>query len=221
MKNKITLIVWVLTILSFYSCSQQAVEEQELVETEIVSTEEAVLNGSAFESDTTYSFELDAPSPDTLKLVSHSWYFYYPFGKFSTPEELKSRYSSTFSFEDEDSHLGSGSTEEVTLYRLKMDKGFVKFFHTTLEEDSENNDMAIVSAKIIEPSIQMTNGLKIGLTRDEVRDILFSKGEPKNFRNYNNILIETASTGVWVHLNFQNDRVNRILIDTDYQLNKE
>jgi hypothetical protein len=221
MKNKITLIVGVLTILSFYSCSQQAVKEQDLVETEIGSTEEAVLNVGAFESDTTYSFELDAPSPDTLKLVSHTWYFYYPFGKFSTPEELKSRYSSTFRFEDEDSHLGSGSTEEVTLYRLKMDKGFVKFFHTTWEEGSENNDMAIVSAKITEPTIQMTNGLKVGLTRDEVRDILFSKGEPNNFRNYNNILIETASTGVWLHLNFQNDKVNRILIDTDYQLNKE
>jgi hypothetical protein len=220
MKNKITLIVGVLTTLSFYSCSQQADKEQEFVETENISTEEAVLNVESFESDTTYSFELDTPSPDTLKLVSHSWYFYYPFGKFSTPQELKSRYKS-FNFEEEASPLGSDTSEEVTLYSLKMHKGFVKFFHTSLEEDAENNDMALVSAKITEPSIQMTNGLKVGLTRDEVKEILFSKGEPNNIRSYNNIQIETALTGVWVHLNFENNRLKRILIDTDYQLNKE
>lgn len=221
MKNGITLIIGALTILSFCSCSQKSVKEQELVETEIVRTEEADLNVGAFESDTTYSFELDTSSPDTLKLASHSWHFYYPFGKFSTPEELKSRYNNSFNFEEEASPVGSGASEEVTLYRLKMQKGFVKFFHTSSEDDSENNDMAIVSAKITEPSIQMTNGLKVGLTRDEVKEILFSKGEPNNIRSYNNILIETALTGVWVNLNFESDRLYRILIDTDYQLNKE
>ncbi|PVY39631.1 hypothetical protein [Pontibacter virosus] len=186
-----------------------------------MNTEEAVLNVEDFESDTTYRFELDTPSPDTLKLVSHSWYFYYPFGKFSTPEELKSYYSNRYSFEDQISPLGSDSTEEVALYRLKLDKGFVKFFHTTLEEYSESNDMAIVSANLTEPSIQMTNGLKVGLTKDEVKKILFSKGEPNNFIKHNNIFVETASTGVWVYINFENDKVKRILIDTDYQLNKE
>ena len=81
--------------------------------------------------------------------------------------------------------------------------------------------MAIVSAKITEPAIQMTNGLKVGLAREELKEILFSKGEPNNIRSYNNILMETALTGSWVHLNFEKDKLNRIFIDTDYQLNKE
>ncbi|NEM96065.1 hypothetical protein [Pontibacter burrus] len=221
MTNKRTLLAGVLTVFFFYSCSQQVAREQDSGEAEVAKTEEAIVTTEAFESDTTYNFELMPPSPDTFKLVSQSQYFYYPFGKFSTPEDLKSHYSNRFSFVDETSPLYSDGSEVITLYRLKMDKGFVKFLHTTQEDDSENNDIAIVSAKITEPSIQMINGLKVGLTRNEVREILFSKGEPHNLRSYNNITIETASTGVWVHLNFENDRLKRILVDTDYQLNKE
>ena len=113
--NKTTLIAGALTIFSFYSCSQQTGREQELVETETAGTEVAVLNAEAFESDTTYSFKLDTPSPDTLKRISHSWYFYYPFGKFSTPQELQSRYSNSFTFEEQLSPIGSDATEKVTL----------------------------------------------------------------------------------------------------------
>jgi hypothetical protein len=102
-----------------------------------------------------------------------------------------------------------------------MNKGFVTFYHTTWEEDSENNDIAIISAKITEPSIQMTNGLMVGMTRDEVKEILFSKGEPKSIRNYKNLLIATALDGVWVNLSFEKDRLNRIFIDTNYIFNKE
>jgi len=221
MENKIILLIGVLTIFFFYSCSQQAVKEQELVETEIVKTEEVVVDIETFESDTTYSFELETPSPDTFKLVSHSWYFYYPFGKFSTPQELKSHYNNRFSFEEEITPSDSDPSGEVTLYRLKMDQGFIKFYHTTWEENSDNNDMAIVSAIITEPSIQMTNGLKVGMTRNGVKNILFSKGEPDNISDYKNILIETAQTGVWVNLSFEKDKLNRISIDTDYLLNKE
>ncbi|WP_439880139.1 hypothetical protein ACSX1A_13355 [Pontibacter sp. MBLB2868] len=221
MKNKRVLSIGVLTILFFYSCSQQAVKEQGIVETEIAKTENAVLDAESFESDTTYSFELATTSPDTFKLVSHSWYFYYPFGKFTTPEELKSHYSNRFSFEEEISTSDSDPSGEVSLYRLKMDKGFVKFYHTTLEEGSENNDIALVSANITEPSIQMTNGLKVGMSRDEVKEVLFSKGEPASVRNYKNLQIATALDGVWVNLSFEKDRLNRIFIDTDYLLNKE
>ncbi|MEJ8757135.1 hypothetical protein WG947_09020 [Pontibacter sp. H259] len=221
MKNKRTLSIGVLTILFFYSCNQQAVKEQGIVETEIAKTENAVLDAETFESDTTYSFELATTSTDTFKLVSHSWYFYYPFGKFSTPEELKSHYSNRFSIEEEISSSGSDPSGEVALYRLKLEKGFVKFYHTTLEEGSENNDIALISANITEPSIQMTNGLKVGKTRDEVKAILFNKGEPENIRNYNNLQIATASDGVWVNLSFEKDRLSRIFIDTDYLLNKE
>ena len=221
MKKKRIFLVGVLTILFFYSCNQHAVKERELVETEVVKTEEVVPDAESSKSDTTYSFELEPPSPDTFKLVSYSWYFYYPFGKFATPEELKSHYSNRFSFDEEISLSDSDPSGKVALYRLNMDEGFVKFYHTTWEEGSKNNDMAVVSAKITEPSIQMTNGLKVGMTRDEVKEILFSKGEPNNIRDYKNILIETALTGVWVTLSFEKDRLNRIFIDTNYHLNKE
>jgi len=221
MKNNRIFLVCLLTTLFFPSCNQQVVNDEKLIDSEDVKTEETVLDVGPFESDTTYAFELDKPSPDTFKLVSHSWYFYYPYGKFATPEELKSHYRNRFSFEEEVSPSNSDPSGEVTLYRLKMGNGFVKFFHTTWEEDSENNDMAVVSANITEPSIQMTNGLKVGMTRDEVKGILFNKGEPENIRNYKNLLIATALDGVWVNLSFEKDRLSRIFIDTDYLLNKE
>lgn len=221
MKNKRTLLVGVVTILFFYSCSQQADNEKGGMVTEIAQTEEVVLDAESFKSDTTYSFELATPAPDTFKLVSHSWYFYHPFGKFTTPEELKSRYSNRFSVEEEISTSDSAPSGEVALYRLKMDKGFIKFYYTTLEEGSENNDFALVSANITEPSIQMTNGLKVGMSRAEVKEVLFSKGEPANVSNYKNLQIATALDGVWVNLSFEKDRLKRISIDTDYLFNKE
>ncbi|MBC5994337.1 hypothetical protein [Pontibacter cellulosilyticus] len=205
----------------FYSCTQQAISESVPIDIEHTEVEDAIQDVHLFESDTTYSFEILKPSADTFKLLSHNWYFWWPYGKFTTPEELKSHYTDRFSIEEEISLSNSSPTGHVTLYRLKMNNGFVKFLHTTWDEESGNNDMAIVSAKITDPTLEMTNGLKVGLTRDEVKEILFSKGEPTNIRDYKNVQIETVLTGVWVHLNFESDRLKRIVIDTDYQLNKE
>jgi len=213
------LLVGVLTIL-FYSCSQETTKEQNSVETEITKTNETISDLGNFESDTTYNFEVQNPSPDTFKLVSHSWYFWHPYGEFKSPKELENHYN-RFKIEREITPSDIYPSEQDTLYRLRMNKGFIKFYYTTQDEGSENNDMTIVSAKVTEPVIQMTNGLKVGLTRDKVKEILFSKGEPANIRNYNNILIATVLDGVWVHLKFEGDKLTRITIDTDYQLNKE
>src|SRR5690349_7814824 len=87
----------------FFSCSndspnvKRAKENKETVEAEEAEeVEEEDSYPIKFASDTTYAFKIDKPSQDTFKLVSSNWYFYYPFGNFTNPKELKEHFEDKF-----------------------------------------------------------------------------------------------------------------------------
>jgi hypothetical protein len=221
MKKNIIHLIGICLLLNIYSCKQNLTNIHVPLGVEIKEGSKAFEHIASFESDTTYGFEVVSPAPDTFKLVSHNWYFWYPFGKFSNPKELISHYSNWFTVKEEIYPSLVNSLEVDTLYRVQFSDGFIKFYHTTWDEGSEKNDMAIVYASITQPVIQMTNGLRVGLTRDEANRILFDKKQPRNIRSYNNIMIRTVLDGIWVHLNFEEDRLNKIIIDTDYRLSKK
>ena len=221
MNNPKALLYILFTGIHIFACSNNKENLRSSSKSAVKNINNSNYTMETLATDSIYSFELDNPSPDTLKLVSQSSYFYYCFGKFSSPNELKKHFKETFSIEKETTLVYNNPDMIDTLYRVKTNNGFIKFLFTNENEDDNNNIMALVFAKVTEPSIQMTNGLKVGLNRNEIKKILFKSGEPKNFRNYNNIVIATALYGVWVHLNFKNDRLNRIVINTDYQVNKE
>lgn len=154
-----------------------------------------------------YHFHSSLIVDDTLKLISNSNYFYECFGKFRNPKNLIT------SFNRKKFKVNKEPGDDI--YRIKSDESFLKYIF--IDEDKK---MDLVSGMIKSQKIVMTNGLRVGLTKKEVENILFHE-KRYSLEKVNNVQITTALLGLWINLKFVGENLNEIKIDTDYQVNKE
>src|SRR5690606_35982146 len=127
------------------------------------------------------------------------------YGKYTNPDELMNHLNKNFEVKKE--------TKEDILYRVKSGKSYIKFFN---EEDKR---MDLVSGQISTSDFVMTNGIKVGLSKAEVENILFHDRKTQ-LDKIKTIQIITAVLGVWIDFNFDGEKLVEIKIDTDYQMNK-
>ena len=166
-----------------------------------------------------YEFDSSVITNDTCIVVSHNNYFYECYGDFMNPVELENHFSKQFLMHKEITYVYSDSSMIDTLYRVVRDNSFIKFLYTNSTDEKES--MQIVSARINNPELVMTNGLKTGLEKRVVLAMLFGKGYNLDLNKIDNFQIITALEGLWINLRFSEDRLDRISIDSDYQVNQK
>jgi len=166
-----------------------------------------------------YNFESPVISNDTCKVVSHDHYFFECYGEFLNPEELQNHFSKQFIIHKEIASVYSDSSMIDTLYRIVKNNSFIKFLYGKSTDEKET--MQIVSANINGPEFVMTNGLKTGLEKTIVLNMLFGKGYNHDLNKINNYKIATALEGLWINLRFTDEKLSKISIDSDYQLNQK
>jgi len=166
-----------------------------------------------------YNFESSIMINDTFKVVSHDSYFFECYGYFLNPIELQNHFSKQFSINKELTYSYGDSSMTDTLYRVVKDNSFIKFLYTNSTDEKES--MKIVSARINNPELVMTNGLKPGLEKRFVLTILFGKGYNRDLNKIDNFQIITALEGLWINIGFIDDRLSKISIDSDYQVDQD
>lgn len=101
----------------------------------------------------------------------------------------------------------------VKLYRLKYKDNFVKFY------ENDVHRMDIVYGKIVDPAVSFENGLKIGETKADFLKRYFKK--EVYLKQVNNIKISSVVAGIIHYYHFENEKLSSIVIDSDYQLEKD
>jgi hypothetical protein len=165
-----------------------------------------------------YSFESSFMTNDTCKVVSHDHYFFECYGYFLNPIELQNHFSKQFSINKELTYGYGDSSMIDTLYRVVKDKSFIKFLYTNSTDEKES--MKIVSARINNPELVMTNGLKTGLEKRLALTMLFGKGYNRDLNKIDNFQIITALEGLWINIGFNDEKLSKISIDSDYQVDQ-
>ena len=146
-------------------------------------------------------------SKDTLTVVSGDRNLYYPFGRSQKIGSFIKDKRYTISFEV--------AEDETRLYRLRFGKSFIKIF-----KDTDSELFELVSGKIIDQGIVLTNGVSVGITRDELLKKVFQKIIPL-MRDIRVIVLSSAADGVWHYYTFENERLIQISFDTDVVYNKK
>jgi hypothetical protein len=166
-----------------------------------------------------YNFENFVFSNDTCKVYSNTNYFYTCYGEFTNPVELQNYFSKQFSIKTEITFVYKDSSMVDTLYRIVKDNSFIKYVYVNSSEEKES--MQIVSAMIKDPELIMTNGLKIGMQKSIALKMLFGKSYNSTFNKVNNYQVITALDGLWINLGFSNNKLNKIQIVSDYQVDQQ
>jgi hypothetical protein len=165
-----------------------------------------------------YNFESSVIDNDTCKVVSHDHFFFECYGDFLNPIELQNHFSKQFSINKELTYVYRDSSMIDTLYRVVKDNSFIKFLYTNSTDEKES--MQIVSARINNPELVMTNGLKTGLEKRLVLTMLFGKRYNRDLDKINNYQIITALEGLWINLGFVDEKLSKIIINSDYQVDQ-
>ena len=166
-------------------------------------------------------FEFSDPeqSLDTLKIVSHSWYYYYCFGKFKNPTSLLNHFSLKYSITKEVRPGSDKRNVPDTVYKISKNQSYVNFVYTNCP-DAEVV-MNIVSGKIESADLVMTNGLKIGMEKQLALKTIFGKNNPVGIEKFDKVQIITGLTGLWFNLKFKENKLFEILITSDFVLNND
>lgn len=178
-----------------------------------------IINSCENSNSNKYAFENMVVSNDTCKVVSHDHYFFECYGQFTNPIKLQDYFTKKFTVQKEFTYAYKDSSMIDTLYRVVNNKSFIKFLYVNSSDEKES--MQIVSARINDPELLMTNGLKIGLEKRLVLTMLFGKRYNHDLDKINNYQIITALEGLWINLGFVDEKLSKIIIYSDYQVDQK
>ncbi|BDD08059.1 hypothetical protein FUAX_04910 [Fulvitalea axinellae] len=136
---------------------------------------------------------------DTLKIATTDDIGYFPFGKHSKRSQIVREF------------------EEFSNCDINDDR-FILFHNTdTIEffNDTDQGVVQIVCGDISEPACAFVNSFRVGTTVAEVLEYYGVDGVMKPC-DISVIMIETGVTGMWHYYQIQNNRIRRIIFETDY-----
>ncbi|MDD2798546.1 MAG: hypothetical protein PHV20_08140 [Bacteroidales bacterium] len=150
---------------------------------------------------------------DTLKINSDDDFIDYPFGCFKKLADLKNQMKNLHykqeCYEDQD---------KTKLEKFYSGRNYVKFYFVERFIDKKSR-YEIVSAKILDNDILLTNGVHIGMSKTEFLSIIPSAIKISN-EGINVVELCWDVLGVYHYYSFSNDTLTSIIIDTDFQVNK-
>ena len=143
---------------------------------------------------------------DTLKIVTGITHLYYPFGKHSDIKDIE---KSILNSSVKNIHLINFQAQDSTaITQITTPLSVIKFFY-----DDEQLRQEIVSADIRDSNFHFLNNIRIGMSKDELLKILFSKPPAVTV---NTIKLISGLDGIKHYYLFKDDKLTEIKMVTDY-----
>jgi len=147
---------------------------------------------------------------DTIIFTSPASFLYFPMGKFKKETEILNNYPE-LKLSNQQYVSDAGLFQ---LYKYRYKQSFIKMI-----KNDESGLLDIVSAKIVDKDITLKNGVAVGIQKTNFIKLFFKPGV--NLENYNVVKIESLILGITHIYSFNEGRLNEIIIDSDYQVDKK
>jgi hypothetical protein len=152
---------------------------------------------------------------DTLWITSTSDFLYFPFGLFKSISEFKKRFKLAWK-----QNIEEDRSDEIPRYNYKVYKMIFKNSFVKLFKDDEKNEVEIVSGKIINPELLLTNQIKIGIDKKVFLLKFFNKTPETILDKINVVKLESGLLGMWHYYKFKDNILQEIIFKTDYLFNQ-
>jgi hypothetical protein len=146
---------------------------------------------------------------DTIIFTSPTPFLYFPFGKFNNEVGLLNAYPGLkLSYQKYVDNTGT-----FELYKYEYEQSFIKMI-----KNDESGLFDIVHAKLVNNGIILKNGEQIGSSKSSFIKKFFKP--IVKLKKYNVIKIESLILGIIHVYTFKDDKLVKVMIDSDYQVNK-
>lgn len=153
---------------------------------------------------------------DTLRVISTSDFLYYPFGSYENIKGLSKKIPYMIRSNKEERNSQDTTHVVGTTFCFSIRNSYVKFV-----KDEKTNKIELVFARIMDTEICLTNGISIGITKEEFLSRFTTEIKPELIKNVTVIEFVSGLLGVWHYYSFENDSLSSFQIITDYQISKE
>jgi len=147
---------------------------------------------------------------DTLEIVSTNRELFFPFGQCTTPSELLLRYPFVLT-----AQYKSRDDKNIFLYTLGHNR--LRFILTEDEFD-DNSKMMIVDAKIIDHKLKIRDDIYVGMSKDELVNILCGSICKEQIDKINSITLISGVSGIWYYYTLIDGKLVSVMIKTDYSI---
>lgn len=146
---------------------------------------------------------------DTIIFTSPISFLYFPFGKFNNETGPLNAYPELkLSYQKYVNNIGT-----FELYKYGYKQSFIKMI-----KNDESGLFDIVFAELVDNGITLKNGEEIGSSKSSFVKKFFKP--IVNLQRYNVVKIESLILGITHIYTFKDDKLVKIIIDSDYQVNK-
>ncbi len=161
-------------------------------------------------------------SGDSLFIASVSNFLYYPFGEFKDIKSFEIKYKNVFKKYVESAYpYGDSTMPKKRIYKMAHGSSFVKFIKVAAKDNKRTAEdrLEILSAEIFDSSLVFTNDIRIGMQFDKIVYTGFPALKKKKIITpVRIIMVESGVTGIWHKYLFDDEKLKKIDITTDYQL---
>jgi hypothetical protein len=148
-------------------------------------------------------------SGDTLCVISTNKLLFYPFGIFNDFYDFHREYL------NKSNRICQIDSVQKVFKIIQLQNEKVKI---ELVENTETNKLEILSANICDDNFEFTNGIKIGMGKDDMLLKIFTNIPPE-LAKITVIKLESGLAGIWYYCIFTQEKLSKIVIETDYELN--
>jgi hypothetical protein len=148
---------------------------------------------------------------DTMTVFSLADYPIYPFGKWNTVEQFIT--NNQLLWYRESGYKNFYDTMTVAVNTLKrLDGSNINWYRSIW-----TNNLEMVSAKITDTAVVLDNGIKVGMTKEEVFKVIF-KSYPKSYTSEINVLkVIAGAAEVGEIYTFKGNRLRHVQVISRYK----
>lgn len=147
---------------------------------------------------------------DTIVFTSPTPFLYFPLGTFKREIGILNDYPEL----QLSPQKYVNDTGPVELYKYRYKQSFIKMI-----KNDESGLFDIVFARLVDNGIILKNGVAIGSLKSNFVKKFFKP--IVNLKNYNVVKIESLILGITHMYSFKGDKLVEIIIDSDYQVDKD
>jgi hypothetical protein len=147
---------------------------------------------------------------DTLCIVSTYKALYYPFGIYNNFNGFYNEYLNKGDYK----YIIDSTFNFFKIISIKRENSKLEII-----ENTETNRIELLSAIVNDNSFELFDGIRIGISRTELL-LKFFTNIPIEIKDIPVIELKSGVDGVWYYCSFSQEILKKIVIETDYNLNK-
>ncbi len=147
---------------------------------------------------------------DTLLIVTCSEFVYSPFGIIKDKTEFKSSLLKNFNVTNRTDSMDVGKFE-FNILKLNLSK-LIFLFDNDLEATKHSN---LFKGEIFDSEVQLVNGIKVGMTKEEFYKVFFDNFPKDLLENYKYFILESCVQDIKHTYSFKDNKLQSITFITD------